>query len=94
MVCLMVFIVHSAFKILNPCSSYLKTSLLLLQPSKKFIFFFSITIYTAGNTNGIYKGKRYFDCSPRHGRMLHITNVLAAMPRQVGIEQYTCSQSA
>ena len=93
MVCLMVFIVHSAFKILNPCSSYLITSLLLLlQPSKSSFFF--ITIYTAGNTNGIYKGKRYFDCSPRHGRMLHITNVLAAMPRQVGIEQYTCSQSA
>uniref|UniRef100_A0A1X7THA7 CAP-Gly domain-containing protein n=1 Tax=Amphimedon queenslandica TaxID=400682 RepID=A0A1X7THA7_AMPQE len=37
----------------------------------------------AGNMNGIYKGKRYFECSAGHGRMLHITNVLAAMPRQV-----------
>jgi peptidoglycan hydrolase CwlO-like protein len=35
-----------------------------------------------GNTDGIYKGKKYFDCPANHGRMLRVTSVLAVMPNK------------
>ena len=41
------------------------------------------TFDTAGNTDGIYKGKKYFDCPPGHGRMVRITSIIAAMPYKV-----------
>lgn len=52
-------------------------------------YYFLLHVHVAGNMNGIYKGKKYFDCPPGHGKMLHITSILAVMPRQVYIHCYT-----
>ena len=37
----------------------------------------------AGNTDGLIKGKRYFTCPPKHGRVVRITSVVAVLPNKV-----------
>ena len=36
-----------------------------------------------GNTDGVFKGKRYFKCSSNHGRFVRITNVISVLPVKV-----------
>ena len=45
----------------------------------------TIFIFIVGNTDGIYKGRRYFSCPPLNGKMVRITNVLAVLSNKVCI---------
>ena len=38
---------------------------------------------TDGNTDGVFKGKRYFKCSTNHGKFVRITNILSVLPVKV-----------
>ena len=38
-----------------------------------------------GDTDGLFKGKRYFTCPPKHGKMVRITNVFAVLPNKVSL---------
>ena len=40
-----------------------------------------------GDTDGLFKGKRYFTCPPKHGKVLRITNVIAVLPNKVSLSQ-------
>lgn len=42
-----------------------------------------ISICLAGNTDGLIKGKRYFTCPPKHGKVVRITSVVAVLPNKV-----------
>ncbi len=39
--------------------------------------------YLAGNTDGLIRGKRYFTCPPKHGKVVRITSVVAVLPNKV-----------
>ena len=39
--------------------------------------------FTVGDTDGIYKGKRYFKVTSNHGKFVHITRITAIQNRQV-----------
>lgn len=52
----------------------------------KFDIIFIVPIclfYLAGNTDGLIKGKRYFTCPPKHGKVVRITSVVAVLPNKV-----------
>lgn len=36
-----------------------------------------------GNTDGLIKGKRYFTCPPKHGKIVRITSIVAILPNKV-----------
>ena len=40
---------------------------------------------TVGDTDGLIKGKRYFTCPSKHGKVVRITNVVAVLPNKVRI---------
>ena len=37
----------------------------------------------AGDTDGLIKGKRYFTCPQKHGKIVRISNVVAVLPNKV-----------
>lgn len=40
---------------------------------------------TVGNTDGLIKGKRYFTCPLKHGKVVRISDIVAVLPRAVSI---------
>ena len=39
-----------------------------------------------GDSDGLFKGKRYFTCTPKHGKMVRINNVIAVLyPKMVTV---------
>ena len=36
-------------------------------------------LYIVGNSDGLFKGKRYFKCLPKHGKMVRIIDVLSVL---------------
>ncbi len=36
-----------------------------------------------GDTDGLIKGKRYFTCPSKHGKLVRISNVIAVLPNKV-----------
>ena len=44
----------------------------------------SAVFFTVGNTDGIIKGKRYFSCPSKHGKVVRINDIVAVLPRKVG----------
>ena len=44
----------------------------------------STVFCTVGNTDGIIKGKRYFSCPSKHGKVVRINDIVAVLPRKVG----------
>ena len=39
-----------------------------------------------GDSDGLFKGKRYFTCMPKHGKMVRINNVIAVLyPKMVTV---------
>lgn len=46
----------------------------------------NVCIYVpVGDTDGLLKGKRYFTCPPKHGKMVRITNIFAVLPNKVSL---------
>ncbi len=44
---------------------------------------FNVVFLPAGDTDGLFKNKRYFTCPPKHGKIVRITNVVAVLPPKV-----------
>lgn len=43
-----------------------------------------IRVYSVvGDTDGLIKGKRYFTCPPKHGKIVRISSVIAVLPSKV-----------
>ena len=40
---------------------------------------------TAGDTDGLIKGKRYFTCPAKHGKIVRISSVVAVLPNKVSM---------
>lgn len=38
---------------------------------------------TVGDTDGVVKGKRYFTCPPKHGKVVKISHIVAILPNKV-----------
>ena len=39
-----------------------------------------------GDSDGLFKGKRYFTCTAKHGKMVRINNVIAVLyPKMVTV---------
>lgn len=50
----------------------------LLLESGAFPLSFSVSL-AVGDSDGLFKGKRYFTCSPKHGKMVRISSVIAVL---------------
>ena len=57
------------------------TSLHLTPSSYKIILV--CFVYIVGNTDGLIKGKRYFTCPSKHGKVVRITSIVAILPNKV-----------
>lgn len=49
-------------------------------------------VAAVGDTDGLIKGKRYFTCPPKHGKVVRITNIVAVLPNKVSYMCY-CTTS-
>lgn len=65
-----------------------------LNALQKLAIFSTQTTYhnycvtVAGDTDGLIKGKRYFTCPPKHGKIVRISNVVAILPSKVSACMY------
>ena len=41
--------------------------------------------FIAGDTDGLIKGKRYFTCPAKHGKIVRISSVVAVLPNKVSM---------
>lgn len=57
----------------------------LLEP---FAFLVYLPEPTVGDTDGLLKGKRYFTCPPKHGKLVKINNIVALLPNKVSKEKH------
>ena len=76
------FIIVSAFD-----TSYMQVT----RPKPFVTCIYSYTMFcTAGDNDGLIKGKRYFTCPQKHGKIVRISNVVAVLPSKVSALLYTC----
>ena len=50
--------------------------------------------HTVGDTDGLVKGKRYFHCPAKHGKVVRLSNVVAVLPEKVKILYTHLTQSS
>ena len=53
-----------------------------------------VCVCVVGDTDGLIKGKRYFTCPAKHGKMIRITNVIAVLPTKVSHDHSTRTRGA
>ena len=60
-----------------------RLALFLVKQYKVYLMFLGVFFFSVGNSDGVYKGKRYFNCSSQHGVFLTITNIVKVFNKEV-----------